>query len=619
MLSGYTGRILEIDLSTGKISTLNLGERILRQYVGGRGLAAKVLWDRLGDVWESIDPLGPANVLAVLTGPLTGYIPGGRICVSGKSPASNGIVGSTVAGEFPIELKCAGFDGILVTGKAEEPVYILVTDGKAEIVGAEKIWGLTGKQTLKAINFEVRELFCNREPNYGECKEPGSLYIGPAGESLSRIACVMSKWTHAAGYGGYGAVMGSKKVKAIVAKGTGPLPEVANPEEIQPLQEKMYEASLASWSMRYWGTSAQGYLVGAQMSAEPVRNWQEEWHDEKSFGIDRFENLWVKRSWSDYGCPMACMKLSAVKNGPFEGAITDGPDYELQAYLGPNLGIFSPEENVYLVSLIDDLGLNGIGAGNVMGFAAELYQRGILTREDFGGIEPKWGQVRAFAELAKMIAHRKNIGDVLAEGTYRAAAKIRQMKKVDVSPFAIQVKGIETGAWGWRSRMTWVTPVGYACSTQGGDHTSLPSAKFPGGEIRETLGDSLVFCNASYRAGPDILWAFFKAVTGWNITQEEWMNEYGRRIVQIQRAALLLGGSDVFWEPARDDDNPSRWYEPLQTGPRSGQTITRAEFSEMKKRYYTEIGWDEQGIPTSEELKKLGLEDVDKVMKKIRK
>jgi aldehyde:ferredoxin oxidoreductase len=618
MLYGYTGKILEVDLSDDKIMETMLDEKLLREYIGGRGLAAKILWDRLGRKWRTVDPLGPENLFIALTGPLTGYITGTRICISGKSPGSNGIVGSTTSGEFPMELKCAGYDGIIVSGRSYKPVYILITDGAAEIRDATKLWGLRGKETIKAINKEVTTLLGERSKGYGEWKEPGIIYIGPAGERMVRTAAVMQKISHAAGYGGYGAVMGSKRLKAIVAKGTGPLPEVYSPEDIQPMLEKFYDAALAFDALRRWGTGSGGYRTGAVTSSEPQKNWQEEYHNERSFSVVNFETkTWVKRYWSDYGCPMSCMKLATIKHGQFKGAITDNPDYELQAYCGTNLGIYDPEGNIYVSSIIDDLGLSGINSANTIGFVAELYQRGILTKNELEGIEPKWGDAIAMAKLAELIADRRGIGDILAEGTYRAAIKLGRLKGMDLLQYAVQVKGIETGAHGPRSGLGFMSSIGYPCSTQGGDHTS-PAAPRYGGEAMSAVGDSLVFCTASlgWRYNPQTLWPFFKAVTGWDLSDDVWFNEVGRRILMIQRATLLLGGPDVVWEPLRDDDNPPRFYTPLPTGPKAGAYVDRTIFAEMRSKYFAEMGWDERGIPKSEELKKLNLNDVDEVLDK---
>ena len=618
MVRGYAGKILDIDLSSGSIKTIKLEEEILRQYIGGRGLAVKILWDRLGEKWETVDPLGPENILTILTGPITGYIPGGRICISGKSSLCNGIVGSTVGGEFPVELKCSGFDGLLITGESENPVYIFINDDHVEIRKADKIWGLDGKQTIRAINREVREILSKNEPNYGKWKEPGILYIGPAGETLNRTAAVMQKWSHAAGYGGYGAVMGSKKLKAVVAKGTGPLPEVYDEEEMKSCLQKIIEKTIETGTPHLWGTAAGGYRVGHSVSAEPVRNWQEEWHDEKSIGADKFaRRFWVKRYWADYGCLVACLKIAVIKSGPLKGAITDNPDYELIAYCGTNLGIFDPEGIVYVSSVVDDVGLSGINGANVMGFAAELYQRGILTKEDLG-FELKWGDAEAFGKLAWLMTKREKIGDILAEGTYRAALKISEMKGVDALKYAVQFKGMEVGAHGIRSGLDYTGrwPMCYACSTQPGDHTSVA---FPEHVEGTSLPDSLVYCTISYRAGQDLLYEFYKAITGWELTPDLWANDLGRRIIQIQRAVLLLGGPDFTWDPLKDDDNPPRWYEPLPSGPKKGSAPSREECLRMRSEFYKKMGWDDKGIPTSEELKRLGLDDVDRVLEKIRK
>jgi len=620
VICGYAGKFLEVDLSTGNIKETKYSDSILKEYVGGRGLAAKILWDRLGSRWEQTDPLGPENLLLMLTGPLTGYFPGGRTCVSGKSPQSNGVIGSTLAGEFGVELRCAGYDGIIFTGRAAKPVFLFIKDSDVELRNAERVWGKDGKQTVALLTKECRGLLKERYPRYGEWKEPAILYIGPAGENKARTAVVGSKWTHAAGYGGYGGVMGSKLLKAVVAKGTGPLPEAADMERVKKLIDTVCSEVYENELWRRWGTASAGYDVGAKFSSEPVRNWQEEWHDEKGFGVDKFENrVWAKQYWGDFGCPTTCLKLALVKEGKFSGAATDNPDYEMQAYLGPNLGIFTPEDNVFLVSLIDDLGLCGIQTGNVMGFVAELFQRRILTKEDLGGIEPRWGDVEAFAALAKTIACRKGIGDVLAEGTYRAALKLGKMKKKDLLPFAVQSKGVSIGAHGVRSGKDYPEIISYACSVQCGDHTSTAGLPLEGGELETIFDDSAVYCNFNVFGMPrNIRFDFYAAVTGLKLTRKTWFREKALRILQLQRAMLLLGGPDVKWNPKVHDDNPPRFYEPLPSGPYKGKATDKTAVEEYKAKYYKAVGWDKNGIPTSATLRKLRLRDVDRVLQKLR-
>jgi aldehyde:ferredoxin oxidoreductase len=621
MANGYAGKFLDVDLASETTKELVFEEQVLKKCIGGRALAARILWDRLGDSWDVVDPFGPENILLALTGPLTGYYPGMRICVSGKSACTNGIVGSTVAGEFALQLKCAGYDGLIMSGKANRPVYLCIIDDKVEFRVAKHIWGKDGKQTLRILNDEVIQGLEKAYVRKRMWRDPGALYIGPAGERRTRVAAVMQKWTHGAGYGGYGGVMGSKNLKAIVAVGTGPLPDPANMEETLRCAKAITADCLGNDMMRRWGTGYLGYDVGAGTSSEPIKNWQEEWHDVRSFGVDEFERrVWVKRYWGDYGCPTTCLKIAAVLRGPFSAAITDNPDYEIQAYMGTNLGIFEPEANVYVASIGDDVGFCGIQGGNILGFAGELYQRGILTKKDLG-FELSWGDAKAFGRLADMIAERKGIGDVLAEGSYRAALKIGKMKKKDVLPYAIHGKGMAIGAHGTRSGLDYPPPIAYAASTQGSDHTSvagLPPRVMPG-ELHWGFADSAVICGFNvFDANTDPMWRMLGAVTGWSITADDWYNELGPRMLAIQRTALLVGGPDLRWNPDLDDENPPRFYEPLPSGPARGKTTDRMRVREDKKKYYASLGWDERGIPTPETLKRLGIENLDSALRNIR-
>jgi len=257
-MRGYAGKFSEIDLTTGEVKDTRYPEEVLRQYIGGRGLATKILWDSLGKRWETVDPLGPENILTVLTGPLTGYYPGGRMCVSGKSPLTLGIVGSTVAGEHSIDMRCAGYDGLIIKGKAERPVYLFVTDGLVEIRDASHVWGKDRIETYRILTKEGLKELEERSPGTREWREPSILHIGPAGEELSRVAAVQTKWTHGAGYGGYGAVMGSKNLKAILYKGMGPLPDVHDMERVKELLWQVVKVKFGSDAMRRWGTGSLG-------------------------------------------------------------------------------------------------------------------------------------------------------------------------------------------------------------------------------------------------------------------------------------------------------------------------------------------------------------------------
>ena len=614
MTRGYAGKFLEINLSSRNVRETKFQDEILRDYIGGRGLATKILWDRLGRKWEKIDPLGPENILLVLTGPFTGYFPGTKVCVSGKSPQSNGVIGSTVAGEFGIDLKCAGYDGVIIVGKAEKPCYIFICDSQVEIKDASPIWGKKARETLRFIIGKSIEEIKDVRPSYGEVKEPSVLYIGPAGENKTRVAVVVAKYAHAAGYGGYGGVMGAKNLKAIVAKGFGPVPDVYDKEKVIDLAQRFSEWNFGMERFRRWGTGGGGYFFAAETSSEPVRNWQNEWHDEESYKGEEFDKYWVKKNWGDFGCPTTCLKLAVLKTGKFRGAICDNPDYELEAYLGPNLGIFTPEENIYLSYISNELGLCGIQGGAVLGFAAELYEKGILTKKDLDGIEPNWANVEAFAALAEKIAFRQGIGDILAEGVYRAALKLGEIKGTDLLKFAVHEKGVAIGAHGVRSGKDFIANnIAYACSVQGGDHTS--SASLPidqGGELSSIMADSAVLCNfAAFGIEDNEKISFYKAITGWKLTKNQWYKEKALRILHLQRAMLLLGGPDAKWRPKLDDDNPPRFWEPLPSGPYKGKTLDRKKFEESRLKYFGAAGWNENGVPKPETLQKLGLKDVE--------
>lgn len=301
------------------------------------------------------------------------------------------------------------------------------------------------------------------------------------------------------------------------------------------------------------------------------------------------------------------MKLETVKDREGTCAVSDGPDYELQAYMGVNLGIFSPTENMRLAALMDEYGLCGIQGGNVLGFTAEIYQRGILTKADLG-CSLEWGDSEGFKHLIEKIVNREGIGDLLAEGTYRAAKKISDMKDHDVLQYAVTSKGIGIGAHGIRSGVDYISsPISYVCSTQGGDHTS--GASLANREDRNILNDSLVICNfVSMSSSSEHIWDLLHAVTGWDIDAEAWKRK-ALRILNIQRAALLFGGPDVSW--VEQDTNPPRFYEPLPNGPYKGRKAEEENVKEKRKQYYQQVGWNARGIPTSFILQELDLPSVD--------
>lgn len=607
-LFGSWGRLLRVDLSTGRVSTEEIHPMTYRMYVGGRGLATYLLWRELGRKWRDIDPLGPENILTVLTGPLTGYYPGIKLVVSGKSPQSGGVVGSAVSSHVAYAIKAAGYDGIVVSGASRDPVYLYVKDDSVEVRDASKLWGLRGLELVRALRDDVG-------------RDLPSLYIGPAGENLVRTAAVMARWFHAAGYGGYGAVMGSKRLKAIVVEGSGPLPPVANRDDFAKLRYEVIDKVAARTTFRRWGTTSGLWRVGYETSSEPIRNWQEEWHNREEFSHAPIERKhWVKNPWADWGCPLACMKVSkAVVDGVVY--LTDGPDYEMGAYLGSNLGLFEVDKVIALSAIADDLGLCGIQVGNVVGFAVELFERGMLTEDDVG-YTLRWGDFKSLKKLLEDIAYRRGFGAVLAEGVYRSAVEIAKRKGLpveDVLKYAVQVKGIGVGAHGIRSRKDYPQPIAYAASVQGGDHTSVAGlpANSEESEVWSAFLDSAVICMFT-SVEEDTVLKFLNAVTGWSVTKDELYGTIGPRILSLQRILLLLGGPDVRWDPRKHDDNPPRFYEPLPTGPYAGSLVPREEVSKNLVEYYRQLGWDDLGIPTEETLRKLGLYDAVDVVRALR-
>ncbi|WXG44235.1 MAG: aldehyde ferredoxin oxidoreductase C-terminal domain-containing protein [Promethearchaeati archaeon SRVP18_Atabeyarchaeia-1] len=616
-MRGYAGKYLEIDLSSGSSKEAKFPDEVLKDYVGGRGLATKILWDRLGRKWETVDPFGAENMMLVMTGPLTGYIPGTKVCIAGKSPQSNGVIGSTVAGEFGVELKCAGYDGLIIAGKAEKPSYIFICDNHVEIKDASPIWGKKGRETYRYLVEKSVEDIKAIRTNHGEVKEPAILYAGPAGENRTRVAAVISKYAHAAGYGGYGGVMGSKNLKAITAKGFGPLPDVEDKKTVQQTYREFSKRNFQMEGWRRYGTGGGGYTTGAVDSSEPVRNWQEEWHDEKTYTREEFDKHWVKKYWGDFGCPVTCLKLAVLKAGRFKGAVCDNPDYELEAFLGANLGIFDPEQNIYLSYLINELGLCGIQGGSALGFAANLYEKGILTKKDLDGIDLTWGNVKAFETLAEKIATRQGIGDTLAEGVYRAALKLSKLKGTDLMKYAVHSKGVSIGAHGIRSGKDFLTKnISYACSVQGGDHTSATNLPLDDSELSTIFADSATYCFFTTFGIEDTeLFKLYEAITGWKLPAQEWYSTKALRILTLQRTMLLLGGPDAKWRPRLDDDNPPRFWEPLPSGPYKGKKLNRKKFERDRLEYYGAVGWDENGVPTPETLRRLGLQDLGAKLK----
>lgn len=594
--TGYAGRLLEIDLNGLTSKTIPLNPDLTRSYIGGRALGIKLLWDEYGTRWADVDPLGPESVFLILTGPTNGFAPGKTVSAF-KSPLNGGPISSTLSGDMNAMIRFAGYDGFVIRGKAERPVYLYIEDDRVGFREANSLWGMDTRETH-------RVLMADTDPM------TQLLYIGPAGENLVRYAVMMTNWYKACGRGGSGAVMGSKNLKAIAVKGNRPAPEIADPQKMSALMEQLAEqVPERSASMHRYGTVPSIYANGAEASAEPVRNWQEEWHNQTAIKAENFAaEQWQRRYWADYACTLACCKVGRIAHGSHAGEVVELPDYEGGAYVGTNLENYNIQDIPYLCDLIDRWGFDVITGGSVLGWTAELYQRGILNKKDLGGLDLAWGNAEAFAELIAKIGKREGIGDTLAEGTVKAAEKIGN----NTSQYAVQVKGIELGAHGVRSGQDYTKdPISYAIGTQGGDHTSIATKT---GEMWY-LEDTLVLCGF-WSGGVDAeqKLALLNASTGYGITQDEIDQVLLPRWIALQRAELLLSG----WTHEYDH-LPPRFYEPLPTGPYKGSKVDPEKEEELIQEAFAARGWDENGVPTNETLKKLDLLDLDPVLKPYRK
>jgi aldehyde:ferredoxin oxidoreductase len=587
-LTGYAGQLLEVNLTSQTSRPLPLDPTLARDFIGGRALGVKMLWDEYGSSWADVDPLGPDSVLLILVGPTNGFAPGKTVSVF-KSPLNGGAIASTVSGDMNAMIRFAGYDGMIIRGRADAPVYLYVEDDKVEIRDARSLWGMNTREIHRVLMADT---------------DPATqfLYIGPAGEKLVKFAVIMSNWYKACGRGGSGAVMGSKNLKAIAVKGNRPLPEIADPDAVAVLMNKLHkEVPVNRADMHEYGTTRILYSTANERSAEPVRNWQEEWHDREETKVQHYADDWQRRYWSDYACTLACCKIGRIKEGPHAGEIFELPDFEGAAFVGPNFDIYSKQDIPYLADLFDIWGMDVISGPSVIGWAAELYQRGILTKADLDGIDLVWGNTEAFAQMIEKVARREGIGDTFAEGILRAAKIIGK----DSERYAVHVKGIEVGAHGVRSGKDYTrNPISYALSTQGGDHTSIA---YKANELWY-LEDTLVLCGF-WNPGTEVSLALLNASTGFDVTEEELNTTLVPRWVALQRTLLILAG----WSD-QDDANPPRFYEPLPSGPDKGMKVDEAVEKKDLQEAYRARGWDERGIPTSETLERLGLPYLDAVL-----
>ena len=611
-MSGYMNKILRVNLTNEKIEKTNLQEKTFCLFIGGRGLSSKILFEELK---PGVDPLGPNNKLVFATGPLNGLIPC-KYVVAAKSPLT-GILGFSLAsGPFASAIKFAGYDAIIVEGKSEEPKYLYIFDNYVELKDASKVWGKATSEAEKIIKNEVND------PNVSLA------VIGPAGEKMVKIACIISDGRRAAGRTGMGAVMGSKKLKAIVIKGSQK-PMIAKEKQFEDLWKKfLTEFEKTSHWARTYGTTGGIEAYSMMQGCLPTRNFVSGTFEgsHKITGEETLANWTVKRL-SCPRCPVGCWGEVEIKNGRhveyFRGP---RPEYESIAALGSCCGNDDIESIVIANDLCNKYGVDTISTGVTIAFAMECYEKGIISKDVTEGLELKFGNSNAILQLIKKIALQEGFGAMLGEGSRKAAEKIGK----GAEAFAVEVKGLELPMHEPRPQkgmgLAYATSPRGACHNRGWGEARkpIPELGLDKEFVEKTRPYSIwgkakvVKINQDWRAvedsliicyfvglGPSLATDIFNAATGFDVSVKDLLT-CGERIFNLERAFNIREGIT-----RKDDTLPKRITEPLQGGYTNGLSISLYELNSMLDEYYIERGWEKAtGIPTKEKLKELGLEEV---------
>ena len=607
---GYAGRILRIDLSTGKTKVSPLSVEYAKKYIGGIGLGMALL---LENSEPGVDPLSPENPLILTTGPFSGTMAptgGNGHAFVAKSPLTNGVGEAKSHGFFGSELKRAGYDAVIFENKAEKPVYVWIDDDSVQLMDAKHLWGKSPKETEDTIREDLGDYYIRVAS------------IGLAGEKLARVAAIINDTTRAAGRTGMGAVMGSKNLKAIAVRGTKDV-SVAKPEEFMEFVKMMHERMKGPATVKYrtLGTPL-NVLVHNSLGALPTRNFTNAVFEgaEKVSGEYLNEHFVVKINGCS-SCAMRCEHIAVVPEGPYKGTTTR-VEYEPLWSFGPHCGVDRMDAILKAMELCNYYGLDSLSTGNIVGFAMDCYEHGILTKEDTDGLDLEFGNAEAMVELVHKIGKREGIGDILAEGVKRAAEKIGK----GAEKFANHIKGLEMTGYDIRGLKT--AALGYAVSFRGADHNrhgaygldlkgTVDRFKVEKGRAKlvidlenlYTIIDSLIICKFSrgtYYEGFKDLAKYYTLVTGIEMTPEE-LERTGERINNLGRLFNIREGF------TRKDDHlpPKIMSTPIPDDTVSkGSYITQEELDLMLDDYYATRGWTKEGVPTLEKLKELGLEDL---------
>jgi aldehyde:ferredoxin oxidoreductase len=595
MVKGYVGRILDVDLTDGTVKNTPLDLTDARRFLGARGIMTKLLWDRIKPGTQGFDP---ENMIMFFTGPLTGLLSGNRTIIRFKSPLSATSTGlnlmghTSTGGNWGPELKYAGFDGVIVKGRAEEPVYIYVKDREAEIRSAKHLWGCSVFETEEKLKKEI-------DPKLRV------LQIGPAGEKLVRYASINQEYFYSGSRCGGGAVMGSKNLKAIAVRGTLDIP-VQDFDALLQL-EKVFHRMLRSdeayvYGRYRWGSTTAN-ISSNDSSTGPLKNWREAfWGDDiERGGPLQWESRCRVKNRGCYGCPTPCNQLGIIREGPWAGTF-DIPDYDSTDLLHPNCMVTDPNGVYALSSFLDSMGLDSISTGNTLSWTMECYEKGILTKEDLDGVELNWGDVNAMFKMVRKIVRRDGIGNLLAEGIRISSEKVGKGS----DKFAMHCKGVEWGVGGAGNNRDQRETFCYVMSDRGGVHLYGTNIE---GQDNFAIADSLTLCIRNVRyLDAETVGKALKASTGFDYinTQEDW-NHLAHRLIILERTWNIREGL----VPERDDILPERVFtEPLTLGPKAGTataTYDREKFEEDKQTWYKARGCDTHGIPMKKTLIDLDL------------
>ena len=617
MSNAFWGKVLRVNLTTREISVDEYDWKWYRTYLGGWGLVAYTL---LKEVPGDVDPLGPDNKLIFAPGILTGVTMGGtgRNAVGAKSALTDGFGESDVGGYWGAELKLAGWDGIIVEGVSETPVYLWIKDDLVEIRDAGHLWGKKTGDVQRLIQEELGD------------KRVRVTQIGPAGENLCLNACIVNDINHAAGRCGLGAVMGSKKLRAVATRGTMKVP-VADRDHFKSrnafIREQIKTSSLHSHLHKYGRT---GFTKGLHEGGGlPTRNFKQGQFE----GIDKIEGVHMAETMtvnmgSCYACAIRC-KPEVESGAPYDvDPFYGGPEYETTAALGSCCAVDDLEAICKGNELCNAYGLDTISAGVTIAWAMEAYEKELLTKEDTGGIDLHFGNGEAMVQLIEMISLRQGFGDWLAKGAYRCAGELGKGSM----EFVVHDRKQETPMHD--PRVKFALDIGYAISPTGSDHChNIHDVGFQtedGIKDLNTVGifDPIPFDDlgpAKVRMAKHVInWQTLKncvglcysipldrhmmaetinAAAGWDITVME-LQEIGERVYDMAREFNRRCG-----HTAADDAPPQRFFEPLENGPFEGYAIPRDQFAQALSLYYDMMGWDHTtGAPTDWKLYSLGLD-----------